>query len=266
MEFKKFPKIQNYKKLHVLVTLKVNGTNSAIIIYKDEKTGELDLKTQSRTRFITPEDDNYGFANFVYKNKEAFINSLGEGTHFGEWYGAGINSGEGLDHKELALFDVFRYKDVVLPEFVKTVPILYHGEYSKEVIEKVAEDLKTNGSKLVEGFMRPEGMVIQFLGSNLRFKYVFDAEETQWTKSSGIKNPKPEIDYESYKHLLQPIRLEKVLSKDERLILNFPSSLKEIVELYIKDLIEENQLEENKKFIQAMFFQFVKDFMKTPLN
>lgn len=262
--FQKFNKIEQFKRMNVLVTTKINGTNSAIYVYKDAKTGELDLKTASRTRFIIPEDDNYGFARFVQDNKQEFIESLGEGVHFGEWAGNGINSGEGLDHKELFLFDVYRYKDKTLPKNVRTVPILYHGEYSKGIIESLAEDLKKNGSKIVEGFMRPEGMVIQFSGTNHRYKYVFDAEETQWTKASGVKNPRPDVDYTPYEHLLQPLRLEKLLSKNERLTRDFPRTLKEIVESYYQDLVEEHQLEDDgkKKFLQSYFFNFVKTFMQ----
>lgn len=91
-EFKSFQKIQNISKLTMSITQKIHGSNAQVYIYKDNN-GNMQLLTGSRSRWITPEDDNYGFAKFVYENKEEFIEKLGEGRHFGEWASPGINSG-----------------------------------------------------------------------------------------------------------------------------------------------------------------------------
>lgn len=53
------------------------------------------MMPNSRTRWITPEDDNYGFAKWANENKEELL-KLGIGQHFGEWWGSGIQRGYNL--------------------------------------------------------------------------------------------------------------------------------------------------------------------------
>lgn len=244
--FKKFPKITRFSTLYMSITQKIHGTNASIHIFKNE-AGELDLRCGSRTRWIFPGDDNYGFAGFVHAHKAEFIEKLGEGTHYGEYAGVGINSGEGLTEKTFVLFDAFRYGDDLPPNTVK-VPVLYTGAFSIAKIDEVMADLKENGSRLVPGFMRPEGIVIQLGG--VRYKKVFDAEETQWRKSGKTKAPKvPGVDYS---YLCQPIRLEKLLSRDERYLREYPRTLPQIVKDYVADLVEENQIAGDADQIKAV--------------
>lgn len=57
---------------------KIDGTNAQIVI-SDDGT---ELWTASRNRYITPEDDNYGFAKWVAANRDELI-KLGPGRHYG---------------------------------------------------------------------------------------------------------------------------------------------------------------------------------------
>ena len=52
----------------------------------------------SRTRWITAEDDNCGFARWGMEHREELLR-LGEGRHFGEWWGAGIQRKYGVADK-----------------------------------------------------------------------------------------------------------------------------------------------------------------------
>lgn len=278
MEFKAFPKIENIGKIgKMVITQKIHGTNAQIFIIEiasqegfqpDGKSYvDLDGKTYlvlagSRTRWIYPGDDNYGFAAFVEANKKTLIKTLGKGQHFGEWAGPGINSGEGLKEKTFVLFDHWKFPpERILPPQTVVVPVLYEGKFDFEAINSAMEDLKTNGSKLQPGFMRPEGVVVSAFGQ--RFKKVFNAEETEWKKPSSVKAPK--VEGPSVAHLLQPIRLEKLLSKDERYTREYPNSLPQICSDYIADLIEEGQITGNEDDIRAIrkalgsqLFKFVK--------
>jgi hypothetical protein len=260
-EFKSFSEIKHLSKLQMCITQKLHGSNSQILIYQKED-GSLDLVCGIRTRWVYPHSDNYGFATFVHQHKEEFITKLGLGRHFGEWVGPGINSGEGLKEKTLVLFDALRWEGHPLPPRTVLVPVLYLGDLDLTRVDGVMDDLKKDGSKLVPGFMRPEGIVVQFAG--LRFKKVFDAEETQWVKSEGNKgqNPKVKVDFT---HLCQPIRLEKLLSRDEEYVKNYPENLPTLVKLYIEDLLKENQIEgtedERKTIAKAasgQLFRFIK--------
>jgi hypothetical protein len=263
MEFKSFSEIKRLNSIKMQITQKLHGTNAIVCIYKDEN-GELQLKTGSRTRWIAPGNDNYGFAAFVYANKQEFIDKLGEGLHFGEYTGPGINSGEGLSEKLFILFDYWRYDPNNLPTKTVLVPVLYDGPVDTAKIKEVMDDLKTNGSKLVSGFMRPEGVVVSI--GNTRYKIVFEAEETQWKKSSGVKVPK--IIGLDYSHLCQPMRLEKLLSRDEEYVIKYPESIRNIAFDYFDDLLKEGQVVGTeaeiagvKKQALNFIFPFIKEFM-----
>lgn len=78
MEFAEFPKIARLSR-EIIVTEKVDGTNAQVFI-GEEGT----VLVGSRNRWITPKDDNFGFAAWVEANKDAIL-KLGPGRHFGEW-------------------------------------------------------------------------------------------------------------------------------------------------------------------------------------
>jgi len=279
MEFKKFPKIERLDKQQMSITQKLHGTNAQIHIYEEkeyipnaEHKITLNIRAGSRIRWIFPEDDNFGFANWVEDNREVLIEFLGEGTHYGEWVGRGINSGEGLEDKQFFLFDWWKYQEVEeFPKGLNVVPLLYNGPLDLDKVAEVMADLKENGSRVVEGFMRPEGVVVNFSGT--RYKKVFDAEETAWKKpekSNKGQNPKKHVDFS---HLCQPLRLEKLLSKDERYMREYPKSLGMLVKAYIEDLVEEKQIVGDKDQIKAIrkactrqVFQFVKSVIKEKLG
>ena len=81
-EFIEFPKMARLSR-EVVITEKIDGTNACIYIGED---GE--FLVGSRTRWITPDQDNHGFAAWAYANKDKLL-LLGHGTHFGEWWGTG---------------------------------------------------------------------------------------------------------------------------------------------------------------------------------
>jgi hypothetical protein len=259
LKFEAFGSIENIGKLSMTITQKLHGTNALVYIF--EKDGVKDIMCGCRTRWITPEQDNYGFAEYVMSNKTEFIEKLGIGRHFGEWIGRGINNGEGLGkERRFALFNWYKFKDQPLPPFTTTVPVLYQGRVDLDKINEVMEELKTTGSKLVQGFMNPEGVVVQI--GNQRFKKVFTPEETKWTKTKDKIKNSPAVDYS---YLLQPIRLEKLLSKDEQYLKNYPESLPIIVKEYINDLIKEDQFKDlDEKYIKKSssdIFNFIKSFI-----
>lgn len=60
IEFKEFPKIARLNR-EVIVTEKIDGTNAAVVIGEDGAT----IGAQSRSKLITVDDDNFGFARWV---------------------------------------------------------------------------------------------------------------------------------------------------------------------------------------------------------
>lgn len=293
MDFKAFEKITAIKKIDMCITQKIHGTNAQIVIleYPEDiedapewmkavttETVEVDgkyyfIRCGSRSRWIYPGDDNYGFAAFVAQHKEEFIRKLGVGRHFGEWAGPGVNSGEGLAQRMFVLFDHWNFSpERELPPQTTVVPVLYQGQFDLTKIDEVMGDLKTNGSKLAPGFMRPEGVVVTVLGQ--RLKKVFEAEETQWKrgdeKVKALKREQENIALTKYGHLLQPIRMEKLLSRDERYIREYPATLPQICADYVADLIAEGQIQGDesevkaaRKAIGGQLFKFAKECIES---
>lgn len=166
-EFIKFPKIARFSR-DVIVTEKIDGTNAQVYINED---GE--VLAGSRNRWITPENDNYGFANWVYQNKEMLKERLGVGRHFGEWWGQGIQRRYNKTEKVFSLFNVDKYKDCGL----SVVPILWRGLFDKLNIEDIMMNLHNSGSVISPGFLNPEGIVIYHPASNAAFKKTFEKDE-----------------------------------------------------------------------------------------
>jgi hypothetical protein len=177
MEFQEFPKIARLKR-EVVVTEKIDGTNSAIVITEDE------VLCQFRNRFITVGDANFGFANWVNKNKEDLVKQLGIGTHFGEWWGAGIGRRYGLREKRFSLFNVHRWHtetedcrciEAPLCFVVPTLAII--DKFSTEEIDKVLENLRKTGSIAAPGFMNPEGIVVFHSQNSALYKVTFEYDD-----------------------------------------------------------------------------------------
>jgi len=168
-EFKPFPKIARLSR-EIFITEKIDGTNASIFIGEN---GE--FLTGSRTRWITPKDDNYGFSKWAHEHKDELM-SLGVGHHFGEWWGQGIQRNYGLDKKVFSLFNVFLWADNH-PKCCLVVPTLYRGIFDTKEIEKSIECLKNSGSFAVPGFMRPEGVVIWHTAAGIYFKKTIEKDE-----------------------------------------------------------------------------------------
>ena len=184
-EFEPFPKMARLSR-EIIVTEKIDGTNAQILI-----TDGGDMFTGSRNRWITPADDNYGFARWAQNNRKSLIAGLGPGRHFGEWWGSGIQRGYGLRNgeKRFSLFNVQRWclagetpqqipcadprvekwQDV-LPECCGLVPVIYRGEFDVRWINRCVELLDRYGSYAVKGFMNPEGVVVYHTAANVGFK------------------------------------------------------------------------------------------------
>lgn len=170
-EFVAFNKIARLSR-NCVVTEKIDGTNASIFI---GESGEFLIG--SRTRWITPEDDNYGFARWAYTNKEQLL-QLGPGHHFGEWWGLGIQRNYGVKEKRFSLFNTARWSDeVVRPFCCGVVPVLYSGIFDTQEILRVLENLRQNGSQAAYGWMKPEGIVVWHEAARVLFKKTLEKDE-----------------------------------------------------------------------------------------
>lgn len=187
--FEEFPKMARLSR-ECIITEKIDGTNACVYIGDDGT-----FLTGSRSRWITPEDDNFGFSRWANEHKDE-LRSLGVGRHFGEWWGAGIQRRYGLTEKRFSLFNVVRWclngqrpevisrspqgvekiQDI-LPPCVGLVPLLYRGEFSTERCSTALERLRTLGSVAAPGFMKPEGIVCFHIAAQVGFKKTLERDD-----------------------------------------------------------------------------------------
>ena len=174
--FEGWPKIPRLNRT-MQITEKIDGTNAAIIVTDDYYVG-----AQSRNRLITPDDDNAGFARWVYANSEELARMLGPGRHFGEWWGSGIQRGYGLSkgEKRFSMFNVNRYADtdLSLVPNVALVPVLYEGPFDNGMVQYILQSLGSDGSVAAPGFMRPEGVVVFHTAARTAFKVTIENDES----------------------------------------------------------------------------------------
>lgn len=170
--FVDFPKISRWSR-QVVVTEKLDGTNAQVLV---DDTME-NVYAGSRTKWISPSDDNKGFARWVDEHKEELL-KLGPGSHFGEWWGAGIGRGYGLKEKRFSLFNVARWNEPSSrPICCGVVPTLWTGNMDDLDVDEQLRCLSSGGSVAAPGFMNPEGVVIFCVAGGQLFKKTLDKHD-----------------------------------------------------------------------------------------
>lgn len=193
-EFESFQKIGRLSR-DMVITEKLDGTNAQVMLdhgyahsvgapYVAIIDG-FHVYAGSRTRWITPADDNFGFAAWVAENAPQLV-QLGEGRHFGEWWGQGIQRKYGLSEKRWSLFNVRKWSET-RPACCHVVPVLYRGDFSTETAISVLNSLGETGSVAAPGFMKPEGIVVFHTQAGALFKKTFE-------KDDAGKGREPELD------------------------------------------------------------------------
>lgn len=168
-EFVPFPKIARLNR-EVIVTEKIDGTNASVHV---SPVGA--VRAASRTRWITPEDDNFGFARWVHEHEDE-LRELGPGSHFGEWWGSGIQRGYGQREKRFSLFNTHRW-GYARPACCGVVPVLARGLDIRWAVEDALDRLRSSGSVAAPGFMRPEGVVAFHTASGHLYKVTLEKDE-----------------------------------------------------------------------------------------
>lgn len=168
VEFEKIPRLTR----PCVITEKIDGTNGVVYVGDDGV-----VIAGSRSRWITPVMDNHGFAKWVQEHEAELRDGLGVGTHYGEWWGAGINKRyPGLLPKRFSLFNVARWRET-RPACCDVVPVLYEGPFDTRAVEQCLEDLAKNGSRAAPGNMRPEGVVIFHAPSRRLYKKTLEKDD-----------------------------------------------------------------------------------------
>lgn len=219
-----FPSIARWNR-DVTVTEKIDGTNGLIDIRREtlgtaldfsenldelpfalmldtseldevgEPTHEFHIWAGSRNRWLTPGNDNFTFARWVFANRYTLIEDLQVGRHYGEWYGQGIQRTYGLAEKRFMLFNTKRHdgKEFKTPQ-LETSTVLWEGNMKDlmhtfngyNFMSIILGALENDGSKHVPGFMKPEGVVIYHHAANKLFKITLENDEVPKSKVKNV--------------------------------------------------------------------------------
>lgn len=204
IEFQKWPSIPRMNR-PIIVTEKCDGTNAAVVIHHTDRkpTPQLDgtspehfphlrytvvddvvyyVAAQSRKKFVRPgkQTDNAGFAGWVWNNAQA-LTRLGDGYHHGEWFGSKIQCGYGMTdgERKFMLFNSERWNSDTIPDGLSEVGVLpsvvlYDGPFSEAEIVRCLSLLREQGSRLVPGFDKPEGIVVWHTAAQQTFKVLLE--------------------------------------------------------------------------------------------
>lgn len=193
VKFQEMPKIGRLSR-ECVITEKIDGTNASIYISEPaactcqphQNIGhhfiycDVDkpvFLTGSRTRWVTPEDDNHGFSRWAHAHKEELM-TLGPGHHFGEWWGIGIQRNYGLKEKRFSLFNTGRWgRANVRPACCGVVPVIYQGIFDSTAIDFAMQELRDKGSFASPGFMKPEGIVVYHAATKTLFKKTLERDD-----------------------------------------------------------------------------------------
>jgi hypothetical protein len=192
IEFQGWPKIARLNR-DMIVTEKIDGTNGAVVIERcdemcDGNFGVSSLvdglwyhvAAQSRKQLLGPSKDNFGFGAWVERNADELVRLLGEGRHFGEWWGSGIQRGYGLPkgEKRFSLFNTRKHAGIAgrggLDIGVDHVPVVHAGNFSTPRVMYLLNELEVNGSAAAPGFMRPEGVIVYHVAAGQMFKVTIE--------------------------------------------------------------------------------------------
>jgi hypothetical protein len=186
-DFVEFPKIFRLQR-RIIVTEKIDGTNACVHVAEDGT-----VTAGSRTRWISPDADNFGFAFWVSEHREE-LRGLGPGRHFGEWWGQGIQRRYDLKEKRFSLFNVGRWlaeephgeARQIRPPCCDVVPILgLFDTFDTDGIRMCMNDLKEKGSVAAPGFMRPEGIVIFHAPSGNLYKQTIEKDDEPKSRAAS---------------------------------------------------------------------------------
>lgn len=200
-EFQEFSKIPRLSR-ECIVTEKIDGTNAQVCISGVQPhiigaepiavRGPMFMYAGSRSRYLRPGrdgvkgEDNFGFASWVLEHSEELW-ALGEGRHYGEWWGSGIQRGYGLakGDKRFSLFNVARWADERdrdkypsdRPACCHVVPVLARGTFDTQIVDYCLDRLSRGGSVCADGFPNPEGVVVFHIASGQLFKKTLEKDE-----------------------------------------------------------------------------------------
>lgn len=172
IEFRAWPKTTRLCS-KCIITEKLHGSNGAIIFHVYENDGKrtIAVAAQTRNRLVNIQNDQTGIAAWVFLNYGTLINDLiqveeDEQPKLGTFYHYGEMMTRGHTEPHFYLFNTRRWgASQFLTPTLKTVPVLFEGEYYEGLVGEILEDLRINGSRVHPG-LPAEGVVTYWPGDD----------------------------------------------------------------------------------------------------
>jgi hypothetical protein len=207
-----YPAFEKIPRLHrpITITEKIDGTNGLIYITTDDALlgpwdrgpnlaadlpGRYVISAGSKSRWLSLEADNFGFAAWVRRWADELVHDLGPGLHYGEWWGHGIQRGYGMPRgiRNFSLFNTRRWlapysEGRFLAPGLMVVPVIVSSLSAATLNEDVdfgLAYLREHGSEASPGFRRPEGLVVHHSAANMLFKVTLERDEAP--KSAALE-------------------------------------------------------------------------------
>ena len=187
-EFRKFAKIPRGQAEQITISEKMDGTNACVIVEKMEDTLQHYIGgVQSKNRSLSLSDDNFGFCQWASERADDLSSGLGEGYHYGEWCGPGIQKNRHqLDKRRFYLFNAGRW--AFSPEHCRTVRVLYDG-IPDNAPSQINVTMSRYGADCDLLGLKPEGIVVWYHKTRRYEKYTFENQAGKW---GNISNPEVE--------------------------------------------------------------------------
>ena len=109
-----------------------------------------------------------------------------DGSHFGEWWGQGIQRRYDLMEKRFSLFNTARWNaETPPPACCHVVPVIISAIFDDACVEYALRNLREHGSHAAPGFMKPEGIVVYHTALSTYMKVTLDGDGVPKSTTKG---------------------------------------------------------------------------------
>lgn len=246
-------------------TVKLHGTNAGISLVDGA------IIYRSRTRIITPEDDNNGFARAMSAHEPALRTMLAEfGSDvavFGEWCGAGVQSNVGIS-AEQKMFVIFALRIGAEWTFTKSLPTLAEARifnvfnfahWSLEIDFDKPEQFQNELVALTEAVEAECPVAKAFGHSGIGEGIVWtpvdgDRDDRYWFKVKGEKHSASKVK------VLAAVDVERFRQRDELIAaIVTPNRLQQGLDLHVGEFGRELDMRSIGDFLRWVFNDVIKE-------
>lgn len=246
-------------------TVKLHGTNAGIRLANGE------IEFMSRSRVITPEDDNHGFARHMVSHKDdlhAALSALGETvTVFGEWCGAGVQGSVAIaaEQKLFVAFALLLGNEWADPAIVPRLPdarvfnIRDFPSWEREIDFASPEQIQNDLIALTEAVEAACPVALAFGHEGIGEGIVWtpkdgDMDSRYWFKVKGEKHSASKVK------VLAAVDVERFAARDELVAsLVTDNRLQQGLDLHVNEFARPLEMSAIGEYLRWVFGDIMKE-------